>query len=116
MTSSLAPALLSPEGYPPLYHIIGTEDQIFDENQAMEFATKLAAAGVLSETLIVEGGQHGFDMMGSPGGETHCHVIKPAVDFICQFVHDHSSVPYTRGTVRIPLPADAFILPPFSSA
>lgn len=89
---------------------MGTDDQIFSTDQATNFADKLQAAGVVCETLIVTGAQHGFDGVANLGGEVHQNVMLPAVEFVCQILGDEADGINSRGTVVIDTPIDSFNL------
>ena len=93
----IAPALLPLDNYPPLMHVMGTGDQVFTSDQATSFAENLGDAGVVTETLLVTAGEHGFDVA--------------AIKFICQTLQDGGKQISSRGIVQIDLPSDAFVMP-----
>ena len=107
----IAPALLPLDNYPPLMHVMGTGDQVFTSDQATSFAENLGDAGVVTETLLVTAGEHGFDVAGAADGEVHHQVVLPAIKFICQTLQDGGKQISSRGIVQIDLPSDAFVMP-----
>ncbi len=58
-----APALATTfEGLPPTFMVVGALDLFLEED--IDYARRLAAAGVASELHVIAGAYHGFDMAG----------------------------------------------------
>ncbi len=54
------------KGLPPAFIGVGTLDLFCDED--IDYGQRLSAAGVLCETIVVQGAFHGFDMIAKMGG------------------------------------------------
>lgn len=68
--------------YPPVYQVMGTEDDIFEITHVNEFHEALAKTGVKCEKVLVQGAGHALDMWAEIGGDLHKGIISPAVEWV----------------------------------
>jgi hypothetical protein len=72
---------------------MGSLDEIFDTvTQVDDFDAQLKKNGARSMSVVIAGKTHAFDMRASIGSQMHLEVIKPGVDWVCQFMKDIQSV------------------------
>lgn len=71
--------------YPPVYMVIGTEDEVFDTSHVTEFDAALKKRGIESRAAVVPGARHAFNAWANVGDEVEVKIIKPAVEWIAGF-------------------------------
>lgn len=71
--------------YPPIFQIIGTEDEMFEVSPLAEFDAALKERAIESMTVLVPGVGHAFDAWVDVGDEANVKIIKPAVEWVVGF-------------------------------
>ena len=71
--------------YPPVYQILGAEDECFEVSHVTEFDAALKKKGLESQVVVIPDATHAFDAWVEVGSELDEKILKPAVEWVAEF-------------------------------